>query len=396
MSVCDLIEMMARGEMAGAYLPELRALVGALLVRIGAAGAETAAARRIQRARDIALKRDALRGSRRLGVCLGDCRDKASCIGVDAVRDKLEAVRKLHEFAEIHNADAVRDMANDAEIVGNKQISKSEIRLQVLKHIDDLRLNGDVERGDRLIADDELGIDRKSSRYTDSLALTAGELVRVAVCVLAVESDALKKGDYLLSSLRLVGGEMVDIDGLAYDIAYRHARVKARIGILENHLHLASEGQHIDRHFVFLIENNISVVDYLAVRGLIESEQRASDGSFAAAGLADEAESLSPVDKERDIVDCLDEFLMLSSAACREILLQVLHFNEFFILTHSLFPPFQILLFEAASIGCNAYRSAQSWAASRADKSSCSSHSAARTGSLREDSANRPADPRWE
>ena len=55
MSVCDLIEMMARGEMAGAYLPELRALVGALLVRIGAAGAETAAARRIQRARDIAL-----------------------------------------------------------------------------------------------------------------------------------------------------------------------------------------------------------------------------------------------------------------------------------------------------------------------------------------------------
>lgn len=31
MSVCDLIEMMARGEMAGAYLLELRALVGALL-----------------------------------------------------------------------------------------------------------------------------------------------------------------------------------------------------------------------------------------------------------------------------------------------------------------------------------------------------------------------------
>ena len=54
--------------------------------------------------------------------------------------------------------------------------------------------------------------------------------MRIAVCVLAVESDALKKGDYLLSSLRLVGGEMVDIDGLTYDIAYRHARVKARIG----------------------------------------------------------------------------------------------------------------------------------------------------------------------
>ena len=227
--------------------------------------------------------------------------------------------------------------------------------LKILEHIDDLRLNGDIERGDRLIADDELGIDRKRSRDTDSLALTAGELMRIAVCVLAVESDALKKGDYLLSSLRLVGCEMVDIDGLAYDIAYRHARIKARIGVLENHLHLASEGQHIDRHFVFLIENNFSVVDYLAVRGLIESEQSTTDGSFAATGLA-ETERLSLIDKERDIIDCLDEFFVLSSAACREILLQVLHFNELFILTHSLSPPFQILLSEAASSGCSAYR----------------------------------------
>ena len=275
---------------------------------------------------------------------------------MDAVRNQLEAVRELHEFAEIHDADAVRDMANDAQVMGDKQIGQSELFLKILEHIDDLRLNGDIERGDRLIADDELGIDRKRSRDTDSLALTAGELMRIAVCVLAVESDALKKGDYLLSSLRLVGCEMVDIDGLTYDIAYRHARVKARIRILEDHLHFAPEGQHIDRHFVFLIENNISVVDYLAVRGLIESEQSTADGSFAAAGLADETERLSLIDKERDIIDCLNEFFVLSSAACREILLQVLHFNELFILTHSLSPPFQILLSEAASSGCSAYR----------------------------------------
>lgn len=68
MSVCDLIEMMARGEMAGANLPELRALVGALLVRIGAAGAETAAARRIQRAGHIALQHDTVALAGRDGV----------------------------------------------------------------------------------------------------------------------------------------------------------------------------------------------------------------------------------------------------------------------------------------------------------------------------------------
>lgn len=185
--------MMARGEMTGADLFELRALVGALFVRIGTAGAEAATARRIQRAGDITLKRDTLCGARRFGIRLGDSRDKASGVGMDAVRYQLEAVRKLHKFAEIHNADAVRDMANNAQVMGNKQIGQSEFFLKILEHINDLRLNGNIERGDRLIADDELGIDRKRSRNTDSLALTAGELMRIAVCVLAVKTDALKK-----------------------------------------------------------------------------------------------------------------------------------------------------------------------------------------------------------
>ena len=43
-----------------------------------------------------------------------------------------------------------------------------------------LRLDRDVERGDRLVGDDQLGLDRERAGDADALALAAGELVRVA------------------------------------------------------------------------------------------------------------------------------------------------------------------------------------------------------------------------
>ena len=133
-------------------------------------------------------------------------------------------------------------MANDAQVMGDKQIGQSELFLKILEHIDDLRLNGNIERGDRLIADDELGIDRQRSRNTDSLALTAGELMRIAVCVLAVESDALKKGDYaVVAAPALLAARWWISMGSPTISPYGHARVKARIGVLENHLHFAAD-----------------------------------------------------------------------------------------------------------------------------------------------------------
>jgi len=39
------------------------------------------------------------------------------------------------------------------------------------------------EGGGRLVADDELGVERERTRDADTLALAAGELVRVAVLV---------------------------------------------------------------------------------------------------------------------------------------------------------------------------------------------------------------------
>jgi hypothetical protein len=47
-------------------------------------------------------------------------------------------------------------VAHDVEVVGDEDVGEPELALQVLEEVEDLRLDGDVERGDRLVADDEL------------------------------------------------------------------------------------------------------------------------------------------------------------------------------------------------------------------------------------------------
>src|SRR3546814_18007362 len=65
----------------------------------------------------------------------------------------------------------------------------AKVTLQVLQEVQHLRLDRHVERGDRLVADQELGPKRERAGDADALALPAGEAMRVAPDVLAVEAD---------------------------------------------------------------------------------------------------------------------------------------------------------------------------------------------------------------
>ena len=65
--------------------------------------------------------------------------------------------------------------------------------LELLQQVDDLRLDGDVQRGDRLVRDDQLRLQGERAGDADALPLAAGELVREAVVVLGVEADGLQQ-----------------------------------------------------------------------------------------------------------------------------------------------------------------------------------------------------------
>ena len=92
-------------------------------------------------------------------------------------------------------------MPDHIEVVGDEQVRQAEVALQILQQIEDLRLDGHVERRHGLVADDEARLERERARDPDALSLAAGEFVRKAVVVLGVEPDDLEQ---LLHTRRLI------------------------------------------------------------------------------------------------------------------------------------------------------------------------------------------------
>ena len=50
-------------------------------------------------------------------------------------------------------------------------------------------LDRNIERRDRLVGDDELGVHRERAGDADALALSAGELVRISAVIFLAQSD---------------------------------------------------------------------------------------------------------------------------------------------------------------------------------------------------------------
>ena len=55
------------------------------------------------------------------------------------------AVGKLDDLAQIHHRHPIGDVLENAEAVGDEQVRRSELRLEVFEQVDHLRLYGDVQ-----------------------------------------------------------------------------------------------------------------------------------------------------------------------------------------------------------------------------------------------------------
>ena len=98
-------------------------------------------------------------------------------------------VARLDDLAEVHHRHAGADVAHEPQIVRDEEVGQLQPLLQIEQQVDDLRLNRDVERGDRLVGDDEGRVERQRARQADALALPAAELVRIAFEMRRVEAD---------------------------------------------------------------------------------------------------------------------------------------------------------------------------------------------------------------
>ena len=135
----------------------------------------------------------------------------------------------------------MRHMFDDGEVMADEQKCQAELCLQIAEQVDDLGLHRHVERGNRFVADDEIGFCRKRACNADALALAAGEFMRPTINRIATETNLFHQIANALIDGSLVGEEAEIMDRFGQNIAHFHARIEARKRILEDNLNPAAQ-----------------------------------------------------------------------------------------------------------------------------------------------------------
>src|SRR5215510_12228214 len=265
--------------MAWAELPRRWYGLLALGGHQGTARIEDAARRWIERAWQLALDDGAW--SRSLDDWVGYRRRRQQRFGVGmlGVGEQLVRCRILDDAPQIHDGHLRRDVPHHRQIMRNEQVCQAQLLLQFLEQIDDLALNRDIEGGDRLVADDHIGIDGKRPGDAYPLSLTARQFMRIAQRHIGEQPDQLQQLGYPRLDLRL-GQDAVHAHRLGDDLTDGHARVERGVGVLEDDLHLLAHGDH-----AAAIESG--KIDALEANGaagrLVEPQYQAAQGGFSAA-----------------------------------------------------------------------------------------------------------------
>src|SRR5260221_3643495 len=235
-----------------------------------------------------------------------DAAQQALRVGMQRPAEDLIDAAGLDDLPGIHDGDGGDDAGDDAEIVGDQDDRHVELALQRREQMQDLRLDGDVERRRRFVGDDELGPAHQRNGDHDALTQPARELMRILAQPARRRRDAdlLEQEDGTLARRAARAAAMAQEDLLEL-VADRVGGVERGHRLLEDHRHaIAADILH-------------AALPELDEIGAGEGEARRAapcplgqeihDGKrgpcLAAAALADDAEGLAARHREADAAD---------------------------------------------------------------------------------------------
>ena len=123
-----------------------------------AAACKAAARSAVDGASHLALQRKDLFASFLLRIRDRDRRQKSLGIGMLRIAVKLVTGSQLYDMSHVHNTDTVGNMFYHRKIVSDKEIGQTQLFLKLDQQIDNLRLNRNIQCGDRLITDNKFRI----------------------------------------------------------------------------------------------------------------------------------------------------------------------------------------------------------------------------------------------
>ena len=271
---------------------------------------------------------DGLQARVRRGIQPGDGDHEALRVGMGelALCEDGARRRQLHHLSAVHDGDVVGHLRDDAEVMGDEQDGRAVLALEVVHQLEDLRLNRDVQRGGRLVGDEQLRLAGQRHGDHHALAHAAGELVRI------LPGDDLRVGDLhvgehlddLLPGL-LLGEALVDDKRLGDLPLDGEHRVQAGHRLLEDDGDVvAADLLHLmDGQGRQLLAVELDATAFNVAVAVEQLEHAHGGNALAGAGLADDAERLAGLHLIGDAVDRLDHAALGGKEG-----LQVIHFKK--------------------------------------------------------------------
>ena len=211
--------------------------------------------------------------------------------------DHVDCRALLDHPPQVHDRDPVAEGPRQAEIVSDEDQRKVPAPLELHQDGQDLGPHGGVEHGDRLVADQPLGLEHERRGDCHALALAARELVRIAGQeALRLQPDVLEGAPD--APVVLAARHPLDDERLGDDRGHSLTRVQRLVGVLEDHLHPPAQLAQAP-----LAVHGLAVQRHVAGGGRHQAEHGAGKGGFPATGLPHHSQDLAALPLQGDPVD---------------------------------------------------------------------------------------------
>ncbi|MNZ76717.1 hypothetical protein D3C78_952340 [compost metagenome] len=162
-------------------------------------------------------------------------------IGMFAAMEDIRRRADFHLLAAIHDDGAVGDLSHHTHIMGDEQNRRAFLFLKRLDEVQYLALNGHIERGRRLVGDQQLRPGRKRHGDHHALAHAAGKAMRIFIETRCGRgnTDLFEKADRFGPGIRFRHGLMAQ-QGLGNLVADGEERIETGHRLLKDHRNLVA------------------------------------------------------------------------------------------------------------------------------------------------------------
>ena len=131
--------------------------------------------------------------------------------------------------------------ANNLQVVTDEEVCQTIFALQITQKLNDLDLNGHIERTGRLIEHHQFRAQNHCASNRDTLSLATRKLVRIPVHHGRVQTNLCH---HLGNQFPLIptGVDLVNCQTFRNDLSNRHPRAQTAVGILKHDLHVTPQG----------------------------------------------------------------------------------------------------------------------------------------------------------